>query len=186
SSNGFLVLGPSGTSITMSGTANIQVNGGTFIADSSGPQVFRDSSSVKTTASEFDVVSTAANLGISPATNYLASPGGTAHTINYSQPVAPDPLASLAAPSVPLSVQSSSKRSISSGSVTLNPGLYQGGISVSGSANVTLNPGTYYVQGSFSWASLGTLDGTSGVLIYVDPGTSTPGISITSGTINIS
>src|SRR5438094_178555 len=116
SSNGFLVLGPSGTSITMSGTANIQVNGGTFIADSSGPQVFRDSSSVKTTASEFDFVSTAANLGISPATSYLASPGGTAPTINYSQPVAPDPLASLAAPSVPLSVQSSSKRSISSGS----------------------------------------------------------------------
>src|SRR5439155_6217824 len=187
SANGFLVLAPSGTSVSMGGTANIQVGGGKFTVDSIGPRVFLDTSSVKSTASEFDFVSTAANLGITPASSYLAGPSGTAPTINYSQSVTPDPLTFQAAPSVPVSIQRTGNLSIgSNSSVTLNPGLYQGNISVSGSANVTLNSGTYYVQGSFTWNSSGTLDGTRGVLIYVVPGSNTQGITITSGTINVS
>src|SRR5262249_24651740 len=54
--------------------------------------------------------------------------------------------------------------------VTLNPGLYIGGISIQGQANVTMNPGIYYMQGGgFSNTGQGNLTG-NGVMIYNDGG----------------
>src|SRR5262249_21010724 len=64
-------------------------------------------------------------------------------------------------------LQSSSALSISGKkTVTLNAGLYIGGISIQSQANVTMNPGIYYMQGGgFSDTGQGTLSG-NGVMIY--------------------
>lgn len=72
-----------------------------------------------------------------------------------NKPVLPDPLASLPAPTIPgaYTVQYGTAlvpktKSISSGSVTLNPGIYYGGIDISGSAAVTFSPGEYILAGT--------------------------------------
>jgi hypothetical protein len=174
--------------MTMSGTANLNVQNGSITVDSVGPKVFNDSSSVKSQAPSFSFSSdsTLANLGISPASNYFSSPTGGTPSISYSQTATADPLSYLPAPTTSgLTTQSGSLLSISSGFGTLSPGLYTGGISVSGSATVTLNAGEYYLNGPLTWNSSGTLDGSRGVFIYVAPGASTNGISITSGTMNL-
>ena len=65
---------------------------------------------------------------------------------------------------------------------TLNPGVYTGGITLSGSSSVTLNPGIYYINGGgISMSGPSSISG-NGVLIY-----NTGGGSINlSGTGNIS
>jgi len=187
--NGFLVLAPSGTSVTMTGNANVNVQNGTFVVNSTGPNAY-NGGKVKSVASEFDFLASQTNsgLGANPS-QYVSGPGGASPTIAYNQPQVTDPLAFLPQPSSSgMTVRSSSALNITggSGSTTLSPGLYTGGISVTGnSTNVTLNPGVYYLNGPFTWNSGGTLDGTSGVLIYVVPGGATDGIKITNGTIDL-
>lgn len=67
------------------------------------------------------------------------------------------------------------------GSATLNPGVYCGNISISGSGNVTLNPGTYIVdQGSVTISGSPTVTG-NGVAIVL---TSSTGSNI--GSFNVS
>ena len=57
--------------------------------------------------------------------------------------------------------------SMTQGSQTLQPGIYYGGITASGTASLTLKPGVYVMyDGPFSFTSSGTLDGSSGVTIY--------------------
>jgi hypothetical protein len=111
-------------------------------------------------------------------------------TINHIPAPVPDPLAGLPAPDPStLTVQSTSTLHLSggSGTVTLNPGVYQGGISISGQANVVLNPGIYYMAGGgFSSTGQGNLTG-SGVMIYNAPTQTSEGISITGqGSVTIS
>ena len=67
-------------------------------------------------------------------------------TKKFSQSPVADPLALLAVPdSTTMTVRSASAMSIS-GTTTLNPGVYVGGISMSGNAVVTMNPGVYYMK----------------------------------------
>jgi hypothetical protein len=74
----------------------------------------------------------------------------------------PDPLAALAAPAP--SVGQSSVN-LTSGSLTINPGMYIQ-ISVSGTGSLTMNPGVYIVGGGgFSVTQSASVNGT-GVLIY--------------------
>jgi hypothetical protein len=50
--------------------------------------------------------------------------------------------------------------------VTLQPGVYNGGININGSANVTLAPGIYYLNGGgFNVGGAAKVSGT-GVLLY--------------------
>jgi hypothetical protein len=86
----------------------------------------------------------------------------------------PDPLSSLPAPTKPATTFS--RVQFTTGSQTLNPGTYVGGISVGApqtTANLTLSPGIYYLLGDasgggFRFLGLGTLSG-SGVLLYNAP-----------------
>lgn len=118
----------------------------------------------------------------SPARPRLSSKiwGGLAPVINYGPPI-PDPLRSLADPDpiqlgLPLRAQN---RHISRGSADLYPGVYVGGITVSGKgtailhANTDGTPGIYFLQGGglivSGSASVLTADGeTAGVLHYND------------------
>jgi hypothetical protein len=65
--------------------------------------------------------------------------------------------------------------------VTINPGVYCGGISLNAGANVTLNPGIYYLdQGSLSVNGGATLTGIGVTLVF----TSSSGHNYAGATIN--
>lgn len=109
---------------------------------------------------------------------------GTINATKISTGVPPvtDPLAYLPAPTVgSCSPGFGSQYSVSSGSVTLNPGVYCGGIQTSGNANVTLNPGIYIINnGGLQIGGNSIVTGT-GVMIY---NTYSGGIS-NYGTLNV-
>jgi hypothetical protein len=162
---GLLVLGPSGTTVALKGNATVNIQNGSVIVDSVGPNVFSfsgNSNNTNVTATEFGLVSSPGNLGAS--TDYFKGPGGAAPTLNFNQPATPDPLANLPVPAVPASVQSTGNLTINS-NTTLSPGLYQGDITIKGNANVTMSPGIYYVQGGFTTGGTGALT-ANGVFLY--------------------
>ena len=84
-----------------------------------------------------------------------------------------DPLASLTAPSTSgMTVQSTKQLVIPDHStMTLNPGVYVGGIKIGNGDTITLNPGIYYLQGGgFIVNGNSTVsDGGLGVLLYNAP-----------------
>jgi Flp pilus assembly protein TadG len=102
-----------------------------------------------------------------------------------------DPLSSLAAPDpAAMTLQSSSTYKITStGTYTLQPGLYKGGISITASSPgfVTLMPGIYYMQGG-GFSSTGSIDLTgSGVMIYNDPAKSNDQVNLSgNGSLTLS
>jgi hypothetical protein len=108
-----------------------------------------------------------------PVVNLTASLGlggllGLGLTVNTNVAPSPDPLQTLSAPDpTQYPVQSSVATTISgSTSVTLQPGVYQGGIAVSGSASVTLQPGVYILQGGGLQVSGNASISGNGVMIY--------------------
>jgi hypothetical protein len=100
------------------------------------------------------------------------TPGGGSFTgtIVSGSPQIADPLAGMAQPDASdYTIQSKKKLSISGKqNVTLDPGLYVGGIQVTG-GTVTLNPGVYYMEGGgFAVSGSGSVYG-NGVMLYNDP-----------------
>ena len=121
---------------------------------------------------------------------YATAGGGTFNgTINQGRNPMEDPLQYLPVPDPStMTNQSNKKIQYTSGSTTLYPGVYKGGISVSGTGSLELMPGVYYMDtGGFSFSGQGGLTG-NGVMIYNAPGNgNSDNISITGqGTINIS
>lgn len=84
-------------------------------------------------------------------------------TPNTGMPVLPDPLASLATPALGL-VQSASRKSVNS-TTTLQPGVYVGGISISG-GDVTLAAGEYIMAGGGLSISANASVTGNGVMIF--------------------
>ena len=95
--------------------------------------------------------------------------GGYSGTINskVTTGVAPvtDPLYYVPAPTWLLGSCDKIGYSVSSGAVSIKPGVYCGGINISGSANVTALPGTYILMGGGLNVAGGKLSGT-GVTFY--------------------
>lgn len=112
--------------------------------------------------------------------------GSISPTPNTGQSTITDPLAGLPAPT--FSGCNHTNYSTSS-SDTLNPGVYCGGISITGSGTITLNPGIYIMNGGgFSNGGSANLSG-SHVMIYntATAGQTIGAISITgSGNLNLS
>jgi Flp pilus assembly protein TadG len=82
-------------------------------------------------------------------------------------PVKTDPYASLAMPSTSVTVRSNSQLVIKNQTMTLDPGVYKGGISIQTGGKAILNPGTYVIQdGGFLMSSSAQVTGT-GVTIYM-------------------
>jgi hypothetical protein len=169
---GILVTSTSGTGavITQKGAnANISVaNGRSFAVNdpNSGSNYPFDANHQDTiTAGSFTfAVPNASSLGNPP--NFIG-PSPTFSTTTS------DPFVNLTAPST----AGLSSQSYSGGS-TMNPGIYTGTVNI-GNKNVVMNPGIYYLQpdasgnAGISVGGNGTLDGTSGVFIYVAPGAGT-------------
>lgn len=84
-------------------------------------------------------------------------------------PAVSNPMSSVAAPN-PTTLTTQSFNSPGYGSATLNPGVYNGGLTFGNGMSITLNPGIYYMKGgNFTVANGVTLNG-SGVMIYMDNG----------------
>jgi hypothetical protein len=163
---GILALDPiSPASVNSTGGGDFVTNA-KFIIDSSNAAAVQTSGGGGLTASEFDVVG-----------GY--SGGGFTGPIRTGQTPIPDPLAYLPVPNPStMPVQSNNKMTISNGTPTLQPGVYKGGISVSGQAGITMAPGIYYMDGGgFSFAGQGSLL-APGVMIYNAPKNSNDIISI--------
>lgn len=153
-----IALAGSGSSVTMSGTTQLAVTNGRMVVDSNSSMSIISSGSPSITAPELD---------LSGGIRYSGSNPNNATVTKTGQASTPDPLASISAPSSSgMAVQSSSTLSLSSGSTTLNPGVYTGGLAISGSASVYLNPGIYYINGGGINMSGTTSIVGSGVMIY--------------------
>jgi hypothetical protein len=101
--------------------------------------------------------------------------GTMSSTPNVDMGSIADPLAKLATPQAAASGCNHTDVSYSSGNHTLSPGVYCGGISLSGSAQVDMEPGTYIISGdasdSFSVSGQASVAG-NGITTYFDGDTS--------------
>jgi hypothetical protein len=164
-----LVLAPSGSSVTLSGTTQVTAVNGSIVIDSTSSSSVVSSGSPSITTPTLDLSGRILYSGTNP---------NKATVTNYNQTSTADPLSSIPAPSSSgMTVQSSSAIDLSgTSSRTLNPGVYNGGINLSGSSSITLNPGVYYINGGGINMSGATDITGSGVFIYSTGG----------GTINLS
>ena len=175
-----LVLNPTGTSVTLSGTTSVTAKNGSIIVDSTSSSAILSSGSPSITAPVLDLSGSITYSGTNP---------NKATVTNSSQPNTPDPLAGLAAPSSTGMTNHGSINLSGSATTTLSPGVYSG-ISLSGSSSVTLSPGVYYINGGgINMSGTSSIAG-NGVFIYNTGGgainlSGTGGISLspmTSGT----
>jgi hypothetical protein len=95
---------------------------------------------------------------------------GFTGTINTGTEPVPDPLRYLPPPDpTTMTVQSNHPLMIAAGVKVLSPGVYQGGIKITGTAKVTMLPGIYYMLGGgFHYSGSASLTGLE-VMIYNDP-----------------
>jgi Flp pilus assembly protein TadG len=159
--------------LSMTGTSNVL----------SGCSIFVDSSS----SSALTMVGNSQITTTSGATtnidgSYSAGGGATISPLpNTGAGTVADPLASMPPPTVG-SCTSPGINIKDSTDHTLNPGVYCGAVSITGSGAITMNPGMYVFTNGFSTAGSMTLTG-KGVTLYASGG----GISISgSGIWNLS
>jgi Flp pilus assembly protein TadG len=177
---GILVLDP-----TSPGSLNS--NGGSSVT--TNVKVIVDSNSATATTVVGGGVLTAPEFDITGVPGTSLSGGGVINgTILDGQVPTPDPLAYLPEPDPStMTVQATKTVKLQNqGSLSLQPGVYQGGINVTG-GNLTLAPGIYYMQGGgFGFSGTGSLT-APGVMIVNAPQSNADVISITgTGAINIS
>ena len=172
---GFLLLDPSMSgALSLTGSPSVTVKNGSLVVDSSNGKAIDVTGSGQVTAG---------NINITGDTN---KSGALTGTVKTGVAATADPLASLAEPSkTGMVVQQTTPLAIS-GSQTIWPGVYTGGISVAGAGTVTMMPGIYYLDGGgLSIAGSPTITGT-GVMIYNAPKSSSDSISMAgSGSINL-
>jgi hypothetical protein len=164
--SGLIILNASASgALSLTGNASITVSGDIHV-DSTSSQAVTATGNASVTADNTYISGEDALTGNATIT-------GTLHT---GAGAASDPLSTLAAPdAASLTVQSTSAITASA---TLNPGVYQQGINLSGKAQVVLNPGIYFIQaGGLTMSGTSSISG-SGVLLFFAAGTSN-GISIT-------
>jgi hypothetical protein len=177
---GVLVLDPTAPgAATTTGSGAVGVGGVPFIVNSNSPSAMSSTGGASFTASEFDITGVP---GISGSGTFNG-------TVYSGQTPVPDPLAYLPEPDPrTMTVQDHNGYHLSgTSSGTISPGVYKGGITVSGQATLNMNPGIYYMEGGgFSFTGQGSLN-ASGVTIVNAPRSNSDVININgSGIINIS
>jgi hypothetical protein len=169
--NGIIVLHPTAAdSLFANGNGSTVVTNANIIVDSN------NSNAAGTVGNAFvsDVGKAIYITGSNPG--YSGTFNGTVYT---GQQPTPDPLAYLPEPDpTTMTTQTAGGGK----NVSLQPGVYVGGLSFSGQTSVTMAPGIYYMQGGgFSMAGQGNLY-AAGVMIF-----STGGLSITgNGSVTLS
>jgi Flp pilus assembly protein TadG len=150
---------------TGGGTGSIS-GGAAVIVNSDAPDAAVTTGGSTLTAADFSIVGGTSGEGFI----------GNVHTGEDPQP---DPLRNLAEPTMSdYSEQSNGPKHYSNGNRTISPGVYHGGITITGQANVTMLPGVYYMDGGgFSFMGQGNLV-ANGVMIYNSPKSSSDNISL--------
>jgi hypothetical protein len=107
------------------------------------------------------------------------SGGGFIGDVHTGEQPQPDPLRSLPEPKMSdYSEQANGPKHYSNGNRVLQPGVYHGGITITGQANVLMMPGVYYIDGGgFSFSGQGNLV-AQGVMIYNAPKNSSDSINL--------
>ena len=177
---GVMVLAPTGVSVSGSGNSNVNLTGVSLTINSTDAAALTLIQNAKITA---DAIALAGGDNIATSATLTG-------TLTTGAITTPDPLASVALPDpASYTTQASTASNYSNGTITLSPGIYQGGIAISGQANVTMSAGIYIMEGGgFHFSGQGTLNAT-GVVIYntTDASGSAGAISITGqGTVNLS
>lgn len=137
-----LLDGSSSGALTAVGNAKVNVAGGEVVVDSNNASAIVGIGNGQLSAPEFDVVG-------SPGTSVIGN-ANIQGTVAGKLPSTPDPLASLPAPAAAAASSSDHHGAVKATNrdqVVLEPGTYQGGISVSGQATVMLLPGVYVLEG---------------------------------------
>jgi hypothetical protein len=157
------------------GESVVTVNGASVIVNSNAADA----------ASSTGGTVTASPFNITGGSNVSGNKGGFYGDINYGTPPEPDPLRHIPEPNRnDYAEQSQGPIHFSNGDRTLRPGIYNGGISVSGKGNLTLEPGIYYMDGGgFAFSGQGNLV-AEGVMIFNMPKKSSDVVDI-SGLGNI-
>jgi hypothetical protein len=152
-----ILLDPSMSgALSGTGSARLVVPNGTIAVDSGDSKAANFSGSAGATAQTINITGGSS----SPAGAYVG-------TVNLGAAATPDPLTSLPAPDKStMTVHQTSQLTINTGqSQTIYPGVYEGGISMSG-GSLTMMPGTYYIDGGgISTNSSASIAG-AGVFIY--------------------
>lgn len=173
-----VALGPTGIDINVKGGANVvSLQCGAYANSSANNAVNVVGNAVINTKQ------------VSAVGNVSTSGGGTITATNGIltgvSPIA-DPYGGLSIP--PFSGCAQSNFSLH-GTQTIGPGVYCGGISLTGQANLTMTPGTYFLdQGGFTMAGQSSVSGTGVTIILTSStGSNIGSVSITGGgTISLS
>jgi hypothetical protein len=134
-----------------------------------------------------NITLTAANYNLAAAQPGYSNSGNITMkgTVSNNQTPEADPLSYLTPPDPSsLSQQSTGTKTIvGNQTVTIQPGVYIGGISMAGNITATLQPGIYYMQGGgFSATGNVNLTGT-GVMIYNAPSSPSDAINLSGNTV---
>jgi Flp pilus assembly protein TadG len=179
--NGIIVLDPDDpNAFNSNGATTVTVKGASINVNSTAPD--------GTIATGGGTI-TGDDIFLSGSPGYTTSGGSTitGNITSNSKPI-PDPLAYLPEPDYNTMTNQSNTKKQLSGNQTyiLYPGVYHGGISITGQANVYMMPGIYYMHGGgFSYTGQGTLTALN-VMIYNDPLSSSDVINISGlGAVNI-
>jgi hypothetical protein len=136
--SGMIVLNPSASgALTMTGNATVRIPARAVYVNSSNSHAVTTSGNATLDCPNLYLCGQASFSGHSGCT------GAVTHTaVAYA-----DPLSGLALPNG-VGLTSYATSSVSGGAVTLHPGYYRNGYSISGQSIVTLEPGTYVFGGS--------------------------------------
>ena len=163
---GLLVLNSGAPgALTINGSAGMTVDG-RVIVDSSDPKAAVSSGNAGLKSTGMSITGGYTSSGTS---SFSANPG----TVKTGQTAATDFLSDVPVPDKSgMTVRSTSVYNATPGE-TLQPGVYQGGIKISGQASVTFAPGTYYLEGGglSMTSSLSSLTAKE-VMIYNAPDSS--------------
>jgi Flp pilus assembly protein TadG len=164
-----IALDPSASgAATIQGTADVRLDGCSLYDNSSNSSAMTVGGSGTITAESVNIVGGIASTSGITTTNGIAT----------GQPPIADPYANVTFGSFTGCDQTSF---VAKSTVTINPGVYCGGMKLNAGANVTLNPGIYYLdQGSLSVNGGASLSGTGVTLVF----TSSSGHNYASASIN--
>ena len=169
---GVLALSPSGTGLSVGGSALLAIPGTIQVNSSTTTSVNDAVKMTGTTKIQALTVNIAGGENLAGSASITNVGGIGPNPVVLGAPSVPDLFSFLPTPTtangVVNTVQSASKLSVGSGTLTLNPGIYIGGIDIHGSTHVTLNPGIYVLEGGgMNIAGSAVIsDGGKGVMFY--------------------
>jgi len=159
-----LILDPSASgAFSMSGGAKLTTNGGIQVNSTNAAAVKADNGAFAENAGGMNIVGGYSLPGWAGPSNFFSE------TPLTNQPNMTDPYAELAAPDEG-KLGKGKGPAKSSGSQTISPGVFDGGLSLGGGSKITMKPGVYFMKnGGFTVANGVEING-SGVMIFIDKG----------------